>query len=287
MRLAAETEGAYALWSWNPIPREGWVYDYGRCNRFAPDLRSREEILADLRSRPLPLALLRAWRLVSSGPCQFAAFPPPLDPTTLSAVARVRVHGSALPNPWQGAEASEAFYRGLEARLRALDEALAILDGAIASGLREVGDERYLADAELMRHVLRLLRFATAERGEAWRAWQQAPSSEIPLKEMTFQPHHWVWGGPSPDALRLTGNRPYQTRRALEILRQHREFLARFQGTPYAWIVSRNEIDTWRIVRRPHSTSGRGGPSRDASRGRTPVTPGPGGSQGGGPTTGD
>lgn len=288
MRLAAETGGHYALWSWNPIPRQGWLYDYGRCNRFAPDLRSREAILADLRARHLPLALLGAWRRVSWGACQLAAYPPPLDPKTLSRVAKVRVHGSALPDPWRSAEAGEAFPRGLEARLRALDEAITILDVAIARpGAGDAVDERYRADAELMRHVLRLYRFASAERGEAWRAWQQAPSSDIPQDEMAFQPHNWVWGGPSPGALRLTENRPYRTRRALEILRQHREFLSRFQGTPYAWIVSRNRILTYRIVRRPRSTSGRGGPSLDASRGRTPVTPGPGGSQGGGPTTGD
>jgi hypothetical protein len=287
MRLAAATGGHYGIWGWNPLPRKGWVYDYGRCNRFAPDLRSRAEILADLQHRHLPRALLKAWHLVSSGACQFAAFPPPWDPVTFEPRARERVHGSGLPNPWRNASARDAFFRGMRGRLRSLDEAIGILDVAIArAGGKDTVDDRYRADAELMRHILRLYRFANAERREAYLMWEREASSEIPRDELTYQPHHWVSGGPAPERLRMSENRPYQTGRALEILRQHREFLTRFQGTPYAWVVSCNEIDTYRIVKQRRSASGRGGKANDSSRGRTPVTPGPGGSRGDGPTTG-
>jgi hypothetical protein len=61
MRAAGSTGGCYVLWGWVQGDTAPLHFDYGKCDLFPPDLRSRPEILADLPRRPLAQALLQAW----------------------------------------------------------------------------------------------------------------------------------------------------------------------------------------------------------------------------------
>ena len=201
-----------------------------------------------------------------------------------------RASGGGLPHPWRDARSRDSFLLGMERRLGKLDLAIADLQRAVAAAedVDDVG-RRYRADADLFLHILRLQRFHQAEMWGAFLAFEAAPPVLGKDERLTWQPQTWVRGGPSPDALRLGAVYPHNSVAARAILAAHREILARYVGTPYAELVSRNQIHTYRIVVWKPGRSIRGGRGPSNSRSGTPqgpVTPGPGGSTGGGPTTG-
>ncbi len=295
MRLCARTGGRYCLWSWNPLAEPGPVYEYGRCNHYEPDLRARTAIRSDLARRPLARALIRSWETLASPTVGIAAHTPPVSEGGIPR-AMQQAPGNRIPNPWQSPRAREDFLEGTARLLDRLDLVVDDLERTIAAAARpDAVDRRYRADAELLLHILRLQRFDHAEMRAAWLAYEAdeggpgRDEATAILTTITFQPQRWVSGGPSPDALKLAKIRPYDLRAAREVLAAHRAFLARFRGAPYAELVSRNEIHTWRIVTRQRTPGGRGGSGPASSRGRTPkpaVTPGAGPSTGGGPVTG-
>lgn len=290
MRTCAATGGTYVLWSWNPLPSpRAPIYDYGRCNMFPPDLRGRSAIHRDLPRRPLVRALVRAWDVAASHHVGFAAYTAPVREDG-SVRAMVRTNRAGLPRPWRSATARAAFLLELDRLLGRLDRAIEDLARAIEAvdGTDDV-DRRYRADADLFLHILRLHRFQEAERRGAFLAWEAAPLTLERGERLTWQPQTWVRGGPSPDALRLESVQPHNSSAARAILMAHRKFLQRYAGTPYAELVSRNAIHSYRIVPWKPGPPARGGRGASSSRGRspqTPVTPAPGGSAGGGPTTG-
>jgi hypothetical protein len=295
MRLCARTGGRYCLWSWNPLAEPGPVYEYGRCNHYEPDLRARTAIRSDLVRRPLARALIRSWETLASPTVGIAAHTPPVSEGGIPR-AMEQAPGNRIPNPWQSARAREDFLEGTARLLDRLDLAVDDLERTIAAAAQpDAVDRRYRADAELLLHILRLQRFSHAEMRAAWLAYEaddDGPGRDEEIRIitiLTFQPQHWVSGGPSPDTLRLAKIRPYDLRAAREVLAAHRAFLERFRGTPYAELVSRNAIHTWRVVTRQRTLGGRGGSGPASSRGRKPkpaVTPGAGPTTGAGPSTG-
>ncbi len=94
MRLCAVTGGRYVLWSWNPGGRARVTYDYGRCDLFGADLRSRERILSEVTTDPIAAATLAAWHalLAADGVVDQT---PPLDKDGKTARAIDDTPGSA------------------------------------------------------------------------------------------------------------------------------------------------------------------------------------------------
>jgi len=100
-RFAAETGGRYVLWSWSPSGRARVTYEWGRCDSFPPDLRSRKDPLADLPSDPHASAMLRPWHLRLQAAPGLVEHLPPVDASLRGprAVAEAPV-GTSMPWTW-------------------------------------------------------------------------------------------------------------------------------------------------------------------------------------------
>jgi hypothetical protein len=294
MRAAAVTGGRYVTWSWNPRGRKNVDYDYSRCSLFPPDLRSRAEILADVHRRPLTAAMLRAWHLIGSRNRCLAAITPPIDEDTRRPREMDYSGGIGCCACWCSRAAHEAFLRVSAANLRALDEALRVLDAALARPrLRDGMSPRHRADAEHFRHLVAVFRFQTAEgmaaaRTLSPRAWDD------PEVYPALQPVALIVPGEDGDRVsRVINVTPHDLEAGAELVRRHVDLIERYGGTPVGEIIARNEISTFQVtfIRDQEGEDDDGGrgartPSESQNpRAATPRPP-PTSSGGGGASTG-
>ena len=287
MRAAAESGGRYVLWSWNRAGRTGLRYDYARCDAFAPDLRPRATILDDVARRPAAIAAARAWHAVSNRRTCVADVTPPVadDLRTPRVMTETRGEGF-LSYGWADPAAHRGLLRAAPATLEALDAALAILDAAAKRAPRDAVDRRLYADVDLFRHTLLIHRFTV---GEAWRAARDEVPADAwsdPGLQPGLDPVRCLDGGPDPADVALRPDAPVRDAALLRRVQADRaRMLARYAGTPFAELVSRNCVYTVRFRKTPY---GAGKPAREApasSKGPRGAT-GTGSSGGSGGATG-
>lgn len=292
MRIADATGGRYVLWAWNRSGRATVTYDYTRCDRFAPDLRSRAAILRDVRRRPLARALNRAWHLVAD--VDLAEITPSFDDAAAVPLELARTGGEMRLNfSWPRREDHQQFLRRVDRVLDATDRALHVLDHAIhaAGEPDDPVDRRYLADAHLFHHVLLVQRFSLGEARtlakevdkDAWDG-KDAPG----LSRVTWIPETPVDGKPA-----MAHDRHRDKALGKRVLEERGRLLVRYRGTPFGEQARRNRVCTWEPARVAKMTSKPGGMGEtpafsdrdDPPPTQPPPTP-PGGSSGGGPTSG-
>ncbi|MHC4225708.1 MAG: hypothetical protein ACYSUN_17090 [Planctomycetota bacterium] len=203
MRAAAETGGRYVIWSWNPEGRSLVRYRYDRCDLFAPDLKSRVEILRDVKSRPLARALLEAWHAVANDKVAIAGMTPPLDERDGVSTEMVETRGRyGLSWSWYNHGDHARFLKSAEQMIDACLRAEEILTKAVDRGPADPADRRYLADAELFRHTLLVHRFCFGEaKGaasrlpkNAWRDRNRTPGLDPLAWIRSFTIQRWPEG---------------------------------------------------------------------------------------------
>ena len=261
-RICHETGGRYVLWSWNRAGRGNIEYDYARCELFAPDLRSRKAIRADIAKRPLARALNAAWEELAGSRSGLVLISPALEPTKRS---------EPILLSWPGKASHDDFLRAAEKALRVYDRTLKILDRPIrkAGQPKDAIDRRYLADAHLLQFIVRAQRFSLGA------AFELAKT----VKEDAWQGERFPALQPIPADPRS------------EIMKQRAEHLERYRGTPFGEQVRRNRVDRYKLVTRemPNRPAKGNLGNTPAFSERTPRDPTPpaGGSSGGsGPSSG-
>jgi hypothetical protein len=282
MRLCAETGGKYVLWSWNPDGRSDVTYDFGRCNLFPPDLRSRDDILRDARKRPAARALASAWNEIANRDVQVARITPPLTRNAAAAMAMDRARGrGGLSYRWRDEYEWKIFLKRAPRTLEALDRAIGLLGRALKQPRTDAVDRRYHADADLMRHVLIVLRF---QLGEALAEARKLPPTAWRDEDLYpgLDPVLYLDDGPDvvPHVVQL-----HDPLGGATVAKDRARMLSAYRGTPFGEQIERNPVYTYKLDWRP---VGRGKPTRRTpaeSETPRPTTPG-GGSRGGGPTTG-
>jgi len=249
MRLAAITGGRYVVWSWNPTGRSAVKYDYGRCDRFPPDLRSRSAILAEVPRRPLARALLDTWHLMADRRVGLARITPPIARDRMSPREMVEVRSdSCLCMSWRDEAQHRDFLRDVARVLEALDEAIARLDAAI-EGTPERPDDvdmRLLADAHLFRHVLVVQRFSL---GEAAAVAKHLPADawDHPDVYPTLFPDDFLLRGSDPEKVVPRTKRVFDREQAERVTEDRKFMLRRYRGTPFGETVAKNEVCTYRF----------------------------------------
>jgi hypothetical protein len=287
MRLAAETGGRYVLWSWNPRGRSNVTYAYDRCNLFPPDLRARRDIRADLNRRPLARTLLKAWHVVADRKVAIARISPPIDedgrtPREMREVRSRHCTCFAFEERTQ----LQTFLRDTPVVLAGLDRALTMIDAKLerTPAREDEVDRRLLADAHLFRHILAIQRFSLGEvlavaKRIGRDAWDRP--DKIPC----------IWDDPylvresDPDHVVPRVTWVHDPVRGEQLAAERRFLLRRYAGTPFAELVSRNEVKCYRFGwgQKFPDDRGRGfrNPSEsNAKKKDAPVTPPPGGSSG-------
>ncbi|MHC4161011.1 MAG: hypothetical protein ACYTDU_05085 [Planctomycetota bacterium] len=294
MRLAAETGGRYVLWSWNPRGRSDVTYAYDRCNLFPPDLRARRSIRADLVRRPLARALVKAWHVVADREVTIARISPPLeeDARTPREMREVRSQQCAC-FAFDDYGRLRTFLRQTPVVLAGLDRALAILDRKLerTPAREDEVDRRLLADAHLFRHILAIQRFSLGEvlavakriRRDAWDRPDRAPC---------IWDEPYLLRGSDPKHVVPRVSWVYDPVRGERLAAERRFLLRRYTGTPFAELISRNEVKCYRFgwgqsFPADRDRSFRNPSESNAQKKDAPVTPPPGGSSGSpGPGTG-
>lgn len=287
MRLAAETGGRYVLWSWNPRGRSDVTYQYDRCNLFAPDLRARHAIRADIVRRPLARALLKAWQVVADRRVAVAAISPPLEedartPREMRSVRQQRCTCFAF----EDRTALMTFLRDTPVVLAGLDRALGILDRRLGHtpGREDEVDRRLLADAHLFRHMLAIQRFSLGEvyaiakriRRDAW---------DRPDRTPCIWYEGYILRGSDPEHVVPRSTWVNDPVRGEALAAERRFLLRRYAGTPFAELASRNEVQCYRfgwgrIFPGDRKESFRNPSESTAKKKDAPTTPPPGGSGG-------
>lgn len=294
MRAAAETGGRYWLWSFNPSGRTDLVYDYGRCNLFEPDLRSRREILADLKRQPVPRALQKAWHLVADPDVAIATRTSPLGKGGAPQEIETVVPRRNLNFVWSDESEFEYFKKAVAERIERTDEAVRLLDQALATLPRTgPGAPRLRADAQLFRHILVCLRFALREA--------QAVAADVPADAFVDEgtmpglaDEDWILPGRDPENIRFGRVRPRNEGAAEEVRVARQDMLRKYLGTPFGEIAARNAVVTYRYRHFPRldrKSLGDLGRTPSESGGKPPKTdrpkrPATGGSTGAGPSSG-
>jgi hypothetical protein len=288
MRVCAQTGGRYVLWSWNPYGRSDLEYDWSKCGLFAPNLRSRAEIRKDILRRPLALALVRAWHaLAKPKSVRVADSTPPLRRDARTPQAMEEFYGDGgLPFSWHERGDHVAFLARARRHLRAHEEAIAFLEGALAgASKRDAIDRRYGADAALLLHTLRVLHF---ELKEAYAEAQDVPEDawDHPGLVPGLESERFIHAGRDPEGIEFEYVRLNHEEAGERLVEHRRRFLDKFLGTPFGEIVARNGVVVYRFVLRPIRTGP--GPRRSPSESKDPQegTPTPPTSRGGGPSTG-
>jgi len=265
-RICQETGGRYVLWSWNRAGRSNVTYDYSRCELFAPDLRSRKAIRADIHKRPLARGLDGAWQELATSRSGLVLLSPSLPDGH-----KTTERSESLMFSWPGKAAHDDFLRRAEKVLRVYDRALKLLDRPIRRTIqpKDAIDRRYLADAHLLQFIVRAQRFAVGEafelaktvKDDAWKGEQFPTLQPVPADPQS------------------------------EIMKQRAEFLKRYTGTPFGEQVRRNRVDTYRIVtrempNRPATGNLGNSPAFSDRTPRKPTPPAGGSSGGSGPSSG-
>ncbi|MEN8151490.1 MAG: hypothetical protein ABFS86_16860 [Planctomycetota bacterium] len=297
MRACAQTGGKYFIFSFNPYGRTDVQYDFARCNHFAPDLRSRKEIFADARRRPLARGLMKAWEMLGNRKFEIAAITAPLTPTG-SPLPMVEVNAlHCMSCAWCKKEQHTHFLRVARENRENLVQVARVLDAALAAPRKaDAVDRRYRADAEYLRHIVAIYRF---EIGEAIAAAETVTPADWD-DDRTFPgivPKVWIRSGSDPDQVKTADDLGAQRGDAgREIAELRRAFLRRYGGTPFGELVGRNHVATWVLARYirveeddgPYGPMSGGTPSESGTN-RAPSPPprtGPGSSSGGGATSG-
>jgi len=286
MRLAAATGGRYVLWSFNPSGRSNVRYDYGRCDRFAPDLRPRDAILADVARRPLARALLGAWHIVAGSRVGLAQVTPPVDEDRRSPREMERVKGApcacfALTDRAR----LRALLRSLPRGLEALDHSMRLLDNAIEkTASPDRVDARLLADARLFRHVLAVQRFCL---GEVLMVAKNIPADawDHPDQIPCIFPEQYLLRGADPEHVVPRTTQIFDHQRGADLAEQRRGMLRRYAGTPFGETVARNEVVAYRFGWGRKVPPGRGKSQRTPAQSAQPKAPTttPGGGSSGAP----
>lgn len=298
MRLCAVTGGRYVLWSWNPGGRARVTYDYGRCDLFGPDLRSRERILPEVPTDPLAAATLAAWHALLPADGIVDQTPPlEKDGKTARAIDDVRV-GSDFRWTWDHLSDWKLLRKAVARSLPHVTAARQLLETALGAAKEAESDvaRRRQADARLLLFTTQVLEFELQELDLATRdvkpdLWRTTPRGKIP-------------GAGSRDFIRGKANvldelgighaagvddAALDAGAGERIRRLRKEHLERFRGTPFAAQVELADISTYRVVEyevgKPPS---RGGGPSESGGGKPGPTPPPGAASGGGggPTTG-
>ncbi len=293
MRAAAETGGKYVLWPWNAGGRAFVRYDYTRCDRFAPDLRSRTAILRDINRRSLARALGRAWHILADA--DIAELTCPLAPNLASSrEIAPTFRTNRLPFAWPTRAQHTEFLRRAGKMRDAANRALKILFKAIrgAGEPDNPVDRRYLADAHLVAQIALTQSFSL---GEALAAAKKLPKNAFKDKD-TFPglaPVVWIPPTPQDETPTARHDRIAQKKRGARVLADRVRYLKRYRRTPFGEIVRRNEVNTYELTRRKKLKPSRGnGPPGTPAFSDNDPTPAPatppagGGSAGGGPTSG-
>jgi len=269
-RVCAETGGRYVLWSWNRSGRAQVTYDYGRCELFAPDLRSRAEIRSDVARRPIARALNRAWHALLGRDVDAVGVTPTLAENHATGQAmESRRKTPTLSTSWLDKNAHAEFLRRAESTLGALADAIRILDEAIGKAPEQPDpvDRRYVADAELLSFILAKQRF---ELEAAVAIAKDVPDDA--WKDDTFPALQRATAQPAP------------------IHARQKALAQRLRGTPFGEQIRRNEIRGWKLTTRQlpkKPTRGNsGGSPAFSDRDEPPTTPSGGGSGGSGPSSG-
>lgn len=289
MRAAAVTGGRYVLFSWNPTGRSDLTYNYSTCNHFAPDLRSRSEILADVRRRPLAMALIRAWHWAAEVAVAVATVTPPLTSDLRCPLPMEEaVSMERLDFSWARPTEHKRFLKTARVCAEDLASAIAALDRGLRSEVKDEVDRRYRADATLLRHILLVKRFhvlealGAAEDLDRRSAWLQMPLQPL-LRSKTFIKRASESERMLPERVKL-----FHLDKGAQVLHERKVFLVKYAGTPYAELVGRNRVVTYEVVWRdltPKGGRSRRSPAESSGTGPTTTPPG-GGSSPGGPTTG-
>jgi hypothetical protein len=282
MRLAGETGGRYVLWSWNPAGRSDVEYDYGRVGLFAPDLRARKEIHADVARRPLARALVAAWHEIANPDAHIAYVTPPLRTDARTPVPMEEVRGDILSFSWDTRREYEAFLALAPMHLEALERAAARLRAGLAEPTADGVDRRYEADARLFLHVLEVKRFQLGEALAAARGLDVKTAwSRLPLHPTLDARYHVE---PGRRYVAPTGLPLHDEAAGASILQARKAHLERFAGTPFAELVHRNGVCTYEVTWVGYAEGQPVKESPGESSGGRPHTPPPSG--GSGPTTG-
>lgn len=285
MRAAAATGGKYWLYSWNPTGRTDLVYDYSRCNLFPPDLRSRKAILAEIPGRPLAMALLRAWHTLANRSVRIADVTAPLSENgRVPQTMKYAEGGRGLGFSWPGTEDHKMFLAQAKVSIAAMDRALAILRNALGPARpKDDVDARYRADAELFKHIVLVHRF---ELMEAYAAALEATEElwSDPKLIPGLDPEYYIHAGRDPEFIPVTQAKLFHPEEGRKLVPARSDHLRKYLGTPFGEIVARNPVMTYRLIRRPIAP---GIPAkRTPSESGDKQQPTPGGSGGGGPSTG-
>ncbi len=299
MRLAAVTGGRYALFSWNPGGRARVTYDYGRCNLFGPDLRSRERLLSEFGGDPIASATILAWHALVAGG-GLVDHTPPLDKDLKSPRSIDEIHsGSEFNFTWDTYSDWKALRRAITRATPAVAEARQLLEFALDGAKDPEGDvaRRRLADARLLEFTVRVLEFELHELDLATKdvkpeLWRKIAKGKIP----GAAPNEFILGSGSPLAELGIGFARGDDAKALDaaagerIAKARKEHIERYKGTPFGAQVDLADVKTFRVVEwEKGSPIGRGGiPSESGGGKHGPTTPPPGSGSGGGggPTTG-
>ena len=130
-----------------------------------PDLRSRKEILKTARKHVLARAIHEAWNTVCNPHVAISATTATFDERGDTLELQELISDGSLGFSWYDREDWTRFLERAERSLVALDQALLILERALAKeGLKDgIATRRYRADALYLHHVLLVHRFTIGE----------------------------------------------------------------------------------------------------------------------------
>lgn len=291
MRVAGLTGGRYVLFSFNPSGRRRVRYDYARCDLFPPDLRSRKDILGDLRGNPHARAMMEIWARLADDAPRALEHMPPLK-SNLRTPRGVDHLDESWELMWSTRSAWRSFVKDVRRDRKLIGWAIDRLDDVLKDSPEadfEAPARRLAADARLLRHVLHVHDF---ELGEALAAASsihpEAWASPDIHMGLVAQP--WIARGRDPENIRTWHRSPYDPEAGEAVRVARAAMLERYRGTPIGEQVALNEVNTfrptvWRVMTGVPSTSGRSPAESTGPGPTTPTAPGTG-SGGGGPATG-
>ena len=283
MRAAGVSGGRYCLVAWRDGGRRNVKYDYSRCNLFAPDLRSRKEILRD-KKNPFLRATMAAWHALLEANDNLIDITPPLSRNARGPrkIKYLESLDTTLWYIWKTPGMRDEFTKAAGLVLTTLDRALEPLDKALDVE-RDVPAHlrRYEADALLMRHICRIARFEVRESLRASK--DLAPRARRKGASPGVTHRDWVKAGRDADKPKIdTKYEPWDEETGRRLLAERNELLRRFAGTPWGEQIGLNAI-------RASEPNWWGDPERSKHKKRKkPKAPpaAPGGSSSGGPSTG-
>jgi hypothetical protein len=283
MRLAGVSGGKYVLFSWNPAGRSDVSYSYSRCNLFGPDLRPRKAIHADVRTRPLARAILKAWHQVANEDAHVVDVTPPLESDARKPLAMQETSGPILPFHWDTRREYEQFMARAPVHHAAIGRGIETLRAGLAEPRKDDVDTRYEADLMLFLHTLEVRYFQLGEALAAARTLKVKTAwDRLPLHP-GLDPD---WFVAPQDKLDIpTGVDLRNEKAGAEVRAARQAFRKRFAGTPFGELVHRNGLTTYKLRWIGYAT---GQPTKESpgesAGGKPPSTPPPSGGKG--PSTG-